>query len=853
MAPRLKSFALLVTFVALTFGSALAQYGQQTGTQHRPPMVPPPRPVQPAVAPLAPSQYKTPPQAIVDLVDAKPIPRTSISPDNKWVLLLDFPPLVPLSEISARELRLAGLRIRPATNGPSRGGYYTQITLQNLADSTKRVVTGIPKGTKIATVSWAPDASKFAFTVTDDKNVELWMTDVAKLVTRRVIRQRLNAALGTPYRWGPNSKGFVVSVVPEDRGPEPPEPPVPIGPVTQENLGKAAPARTYQDLLTNLYDESLFEYYGTSQLMLVDLGGDHSRLGTPGLYTSFEPSPDAKYILVTSVHKPFSYLVPGDRFPHKIEVWDRDGKVVRTLADVPLQEGVPITFNSVPTGPREVDWRSDAPATLFWVEAQDGGDAKAEAAIRDKLFVLDAPFKGQPQTLASLSERFSNVFWGRNDLAIVKESWWKTRNEKTWIVNPASPGAEPAKLYDRSMEDRYNDPGSFVMTRNRSGDYVLLTSTDGKNLYLLGQGFSPEGKKPFLDKLDIATQKADRLWRSEAPYYEVPLGLLDADAKKLLTRRESKTDPPNYYVRTLDPKGANDLRALTAYPNPYPSIKDVSKELIHYKRADGVDLTGTLYLPAGYKKEDGPLPLVMWAYPQEFKDADMAGQVTDSPYQFDVVSWSSPLVWLTQGYAVFDDPKLPIVGEGDVEPNDTYVQQLQAGAQAAVDAVVAKGVADRNRIAVGGHSYGAFMTANLLAHTDLFRAGIARSGAYNRTLTPFGFQSEERTFWQAPEVYNTMSPFNHADKINEPLLLIHGEADNNPGTFPIQSERFYNALKGLGATVRLVMLPEESHSYRARESVLHMLYESDRWLDTYVKNAKPRETLSGQSTLEKGK
>ena len=851
MSPRFRPLALIVLFSILTAGSTLAQYGQPTG-QHRPPIVPPPRPVQPPIAALGPSQYKTPPQAIVDLIDAKPTPRANISPDRKWLLLLDYPTLVPLGEISARELRLAGLRIRPATNGPSRALYYTQLTLQNLADSTKRVVTGIPQGTRIGAVSWSPDASKIAFTVTDDKNVELWMTDVAKLVTRRVIRQRLNAALGMPYRWGPNGKGFVVSFVPEDRGPEPPEPQIPNGPVVQENLGKAAPARTYQDLLSNAHDEALFEYYATSQLMLVDFGGDHTRLGSPGIYTDFDPSPDGKYIQVTTVHRPFSYLVPIDRFPHKIEVWDRDGKVVKSLADVPLQEGVPVTFSSVPTGPREVEWRSDAPATLAWVEAQDGGDAKAEAAIRDKFFVLDAPFKGQPQTLASLSERYSYVLWGRNDLAIVKESWWKTRNEKTWIVNPGTPGAEPFKLYDRSSEDRYNDPGNFVTVTNPAGQTVLLASSNGSSLYLIGQGNSPEGKRPFVDKLDIATKKADRLWRSEAPSYEVPLVLLDPDAKRVFTRRESKTDPPNYFVRNLEKAG--DLRALTAFPNPYPSLKDVSKELLHYKRADGVDLTGTLYLPAGYKKEDGPLPVVMWAYPQEFKDADLAGQVTDSPYQFDTVSWASPLVWLTQGYAVFDDPKLPIVGQGDVEPNDTYVHQLQAGAQAAVDAVVARGVADRNRIAVGGHSYGAFMTANLLAHTDLFRAGIARSGAYNRTLTPFGFQSEERTFWQAPEVYNTMSPFNHADKINEPLLLIHGEADNNSGTFPIQSERFYNALKGLGATTRLVMLPNEAHSYRARESVLHMLYETDRWLDTYVKNAKPRETpTGGQSTLEKGK
>ena len=850
MIPRWKIITLVFSTLVLSLSQAVALYPSEQKPQ-------PPRetvrlrPVQPPVSVLGPSQYKTPAQEIVDLVDAQPTPRATVSPDNKWLLLLEYPILVPLSEVSARELRLAGVRFRPSTSGPSRALYYTKLTLRNLADSTERVITGIPQNGQISAVSWSPDGSKIAFTVADDKEVELWIAEAAKPVTRRVMRQRLNYAIGNPYRWRSDSKSFVVTIVPEARGPEPPEPSVPVGPVVQENLGKAAPARTYQDLLTNPYDELLFEHYGTSQLMLVDMGGDHDRLGSPAIIRDFEPSPDGKYLLVDTVHRPFSYIVPGDRFPHKIEIWDMDGKVVKTLADVPLQEGVPITFSSVPTGPRNVSWRADASATLFWVEAQDGGDAKAEATIRDKAFLLEAPFKGEPKVLATLSQRFSDVQWGRDDLALIEETWWKTRNEKTWIVKPGSPSSEPFKLYDRSWEDRYTDPGSFVTTKNRSGKTVLLTSPGGESLYLIGQGNSPEGRRPFVDRLDLATQKAERLWRSEAPYYEVPSTLLDATGERVLARRESKTDAPNYVVRNLK---TGTLTALTAFPHPYPSLKDVSKELIHYQRADGVDLTGTLYLPPGYTKEKGPLPLIMWAYPQEFKDADMAGQVTDSPYQFDLVSWASPLLWLAQGYAVLDNPKMPIVGEGEVEPNDTYVDQLRASAQAAVEAVVSRGIADRDRIAVGGHSYGAFMTGNLLAHTDFFRAGIARSGAYNRTLTPFGFQSEERTFWQAPNVYNTMSPFTHADKINEPILLIHGEADNNTGTFPMQSERLYGALKGLGATTRLVMLPHESHSYRARESVLHMLWETERWLDTYVKNAKPREIPSGgQSALEKGK
>jgi dipeptidyl aminopeptidase/acylaminoacyl peptidase len=307
----------------------------------------------------------------------------------------------------------------------------------------------------------------------------------------------------------------------------------------------------------------------------------------------------------------------------------------------------------------------------------------------------------------------------------------------------------------------------------------------------------------------------------------------------VLTRRESVQEPPNYFYHNLE---KNRTVQLTGFPHPTPQLKGITKELIRYNRDDGLKLTARLYLPDGYTTADGPLPMVMWAYPREYKSADAAGQVTDSPYRFIRTSWSSPVVWLLRGYAVLDYPSMPIIGEGDEEPNDSFIEQLVAGAKAAIDEVVRRGVADPERIAIGGHSYGAFMTANLLAHSDLFRAGIARSGAYNRSLTPFGFQSEDRTFWEAPETYFAMSPFMHADKVDEPILLIHGEADNNSGTYPMQSERFYNALKGHGAICRLVMLPHESHGYRARESALHVLYETDRWLEKYVKNAGPRKT-----------
>jgi len=267
-------------------------------------------------------------------------------------------------------------------------------------------------------------------------------------------------------------------------------------------------------------------------------------------------------------------------------------------------------------------------------------------------------------------------------------------------------------------------------------------------------------------------------------------------------------------------------------------------QFVTYQRKDGVKLSATLYLPPSYKPGTR-LPVIMWAYPREFGDPDSASQITGSANRFILVSGYSHQFLLLSGYAVFDNPTMPIVGPGETA-NDHYVDQLVASAEAAIDKVVEMGIGDRDRIGVGGHSYGAFMTANLLAHSRLFRAGFAESGAYNRSLTPFGFQSERRTFWEVPDLYAKMSPFWFAHQVKDPILLMHGEADDNSGTFPIQSERFYMALKGQGATVRYVTLPFEAHGYAGRETLLHILAERINWFDKYVKNAGPRRTDSAE-------
>ncbi|MEA2691170.1 MAG: hypothetical protein QOJ16_557 [Acidobacteriota bacterium] len=810
-------------------------------------------PARPAAAQDAPAgdnstaaaAYRTPPKVLVDLTDAPRTPQVQLDPSRQWLLVLPYQSLPSIAELAQRELRLAGLRIDPQANGLSRRQFYTGMKLVHLADRAERAVTGLPEAPRIGGVSWSPDGAHVAFTLTRKEGIDLWVLDVASGKARRVGNVALSLVLNSAPAWRSDGKALFCALVPEGRGAEPPAPEVPPGPVEQETVGRAAPARTYQDLLKNSYDEALFEHYATVQLARIDLGGPDGldgtviRLGSPGL-RRLTPSPDGKYLLVETVHRPYSYLVPLERFPRRIEIWDANGAPVKEVADLPLREQVPISFDSVPAGPRSIHWRSDAPATLAWIEALDGGDAGKKADLRDRIDLLAAPFADPPRALATLGYRAEDVSWGRGDLALVTERWWKTRRTRTWIVQPdAAPGTAPELLFDRSFEDRYSDPGEPQTKRNAYGRPVLLTANGGKTLFFAGIGSSPEGERPFLDALDLsgkAPRQPKRLFHSASPYFELPVDLLDDAGKSLLVRRESPTEPPNYFVRDLT---GGKLRPVTAFPNPAPQLAGVHKEVIHYRRADGVELSATLYLPAGYKAADGALPVLMWAYPQEFKSTAAAAQVTPSPYRFEQINWYSPMIWVTRGYAVLDNPGMPIVGAGEVEPNDTYVQQLVADAQAAVDEVVRRGVGDRNRIAIAGHSYGAFMTANLLAHSRLFATGIAMSGAYNRTLTPFGFQSEERSLWQAPAVYTEMSPYQHADKVAAPVLLVHGQADNNPGTDPVQSERFYNAVKGLGGTARLVLLPYESHTYRGRESILHLLWEMDRWLDVHLKNAPP--------------
>ena len=779
-------------------------------------------------------KYQVPPKEMVAIVDAPVTPRVILSPLKTYMAVLSRPGNPSIADLSAVENRIAGLRIDPATNGPSRLSYAVGIRIKELKTNTEKEVNGLPSNPKITEVQWSPNGKYLAFINTESEGISLWLVKLETMSASKMTEAILNGVFrGGAYSWTPDSKSLIYKTVIDDRGEFPGRPKVPAGPVVQETSGSKAAVRTYQDLLKTPYDEKLFEYLGTSQLIHMDIDGRQQKIGAPGAIFSLNPSPDGNYILVQKIHTPYSYLVPYYRFPFTVEIWDRTGKKIKTIADIPLAEEIPKGFDAVRTGPRSHTWRSDVPATVYWVEALDDGDPKKEADLRDQVYSLSAPFNSLPLKSVATHFRYGGILWGNANLAILSEYWRKTRKSRTGFFNPSQPEGSLKTVFELSSEDRYNDPGRFVTYRNSSGKRLLQFGKKNKSLYLFGNGASPEGNRPFVDNYDISSGKNKRLWRSEAPYYESPVMFLNEDKGLLLTSRQSVNEPPNYFIRSLK---SGKLSQITQFPHPYPQFKDIKKEIVRYKRDDGVQLSFELYLPTGYKKEDGPLPTFLWAYPREYKSASAAGQMNSSTYTFVRISSLSALVMVTQGYAVLNNASFPIIGEGDNEPNDSFVKQLVANGEAAINKAVEMGVTDRDRVAVGGHSYGAFMTANLLAHSELFAAGIARSGAYNRTLTPFGFQAEPRTYWEAPEIYYTMSPFMHADEVKTPILLIHGMADNNSGTFPIQSERYYAALKGNGTTVRLVMLPNESHGYRARESVLHMLWEMNSWLDKYVKN-----------------
>ncbi len=774
------------------------------------------------------TSYKQPPKDVVAALDAPRPPRTIVSPRRDAMLRVEVQPNPSIEYVAEPVLRLAGLRINPRAGCSQRIIRFTAISVQSLDGSPARPI-GVPAGSFIEIPVWSHDGKKLAFTRDLEDGVELWIADVASGEARPIPKVRVNDVLSRSITWSSDNRHILVVLVPEGRGQVPPAPNAPLGPNIQQSTGRLSQMATFQDLLTSPHDEQLFQHFATGQLARIDTQtGAVELIGSPALITDADPSPDEKYLLVHRVHQPFSYRVPYSYFARATEVWDAAGRLVATIAELPVSDDVP--RQGVPTGPRREAWQPLHEARLLWVEALDGGNPRTKVPHRDKIMALAAPFTDKPTVVMNVQHRFAGFAWlPEKDQALYTETDRDRRWRTTAWVDLTKPDDSRKVLFDLSINDAYKDPGTPLTVTSPDGVTTILR--DGDSIYLHGQGARPAGSRPFLDKMDLKTGQKTRLFECALAAYESPLCFVGDSRSTVLISHESDTEPPNEYTVDL---ASGSKKQLTEYRDPAPQLTGLKKELIQYRRRDGVPLSGTLYLPRDYK-EGTRLPLIIWAYPLEYSDPATAGQVRSSPYRFTLFGGPSELFFATQGYALLDNATMPVVGDPETM-NDSYIEQISASAQAAIEALDKKGVIDPKRVGVGGHSYGAFMTANLLAHTDLFAAGIARSGAYNRSLTPFGFQTERRSYWEATDLYTKMSPFTYANKINEPILLIHGEADNNSGTFPIQSERLFQAIKGNGGIARLVLLPHESHGYRARESVLHVLAEMLEWADRYVKN-----------------
>jgi len=778
-------------------------------------------------------RYQTPSPSIAALVNLKPDPLMLFGPERHLILLADRPSYPSIEELREPKLKLAGRQINPDTYTPYGHRGYRMPRLRNLTTGEVRPLRGLPAGATFRSFSWSPNGTRIGFCLNTPTGLQLWSCPADTLECQPLGAADINNSLGgLPYEFVTDDRVIVKRRIAGAERP-PDEAPV-FGPTVQDTSGQEGRNRTYTNLLQTRHDVDVFRHYAQAQLWLADwTTGKQEPWGEPGIISVLASSPDKQYYLTTRVTEPFSFNVPYEKFADEVSVLDAEGQSLAVLETRPAQEHLPAPFDSVITERRRFTWRSDHPAQLYWTQAQDGGDPRNEAEHRDQLFYLEPPFNGAPTPSAKMPLRYGALRWGRGDLALLIDWSYKERRQVTRRWWPDEPERTPVVMYDHQWEDEYADPGNFQVITKRDDHTVLLTRAGGTRMVLLGNGHGPDGSRPFIDSYEIATGKTERLWQSAPPWFERPLFFLDEHPDWFIMAREQKTERPNYLLRNLV---TGEEAPLTDFDHPYPQLRDAKLEKVKYAREDGVQLSGDLHTPQDFAVgKSEPLPVLMWAYPQEFKDAEKAGQVTTSEHQFTRISPLSPLPFLAAGFAIFDDFAMPIVGEGDDEPNETFIEQVQLNAQAAVTKLIEMGVADPARIYVGGHSYGAFMTAHLLAHTDLFAGGIARSGAYNRTLTPFGFQAEERSFWEVPETYIKLSPFVHADKIDAPLLLIHGEEDANSGTYPVQSKRLFAALNSLGKTARLCLLPYEDHSYAAEESILHMLWEMEGWMGELVK------------------
>lgn len=809
------------------------------------------------------AQYQQPPEPLLGTMRMPQTPSPMLSPDRRTMLLVERESYPGIERLAEPYLKLAGLRIEPRghnrhdmSNGYGIRGCLAGLSLLDVATGDSKPVA-LPEGSCIDQPTWSASGRYFAFANATAEGAELWVGDAKSARIWQVEGVQLNPILDQDINWIAGTHRLLVKAVPGDLGPVPVRSAVPVGPEIKDATTGSGESGTYEsrDTLASPEDEALFTYYTTSELRVVDVERGRTELvAAPAVYTDVDVAPSGEHVRFERIEKPYSYVTTWQRFAHQVAILNLETKAQTKIADVPVADRVPP--RGAPTGPRNFFWRANAPSELYWVEALDGGDWRNNVPARDRVLRLQAPFTGSGKELFRTTHRFAGMGWfAKGSAALLTEidanrNWFQVRQ-----FDVARPSRAGKVLWEMSWDDEYQNPGSPVFEQLPNGASVLRQ--DGDFIFLAGSGASAGGDRPFLDRYHLKTGKTERLFRSTDDSLEQFAAFIDDDSRHWFSWHQSPNDPPNMWIRQLGARVESPApleatftstrRRLTDFPDPLPLVRQIKKQLVTYQRKDGVALSFTLYTPPGYQPGQR-LPAILAAYPLDYAEAATAGQVRGSGQTFTRL-WSYQLLLLA-GYAIIEDASFPIVGDPQ-SAYDTYLQQLRDNAEAAVAKAVAMGVVDPDRIGVTGHSHGALMTANLLAHTDLFRAGVATSGGYNKTLTPFGFQNERRSFWKAPKAYDEASAFFHADKINEPLLLVHGSDDANPGTEVTQSPRMFQAIRGNGGTTRLVMLPFEPHWYTARESNEHLVSEMLTWFDRYVKHAPPRQNADDASSVTK--
>jgi dipeptidyl aminopeptidase/acylaminoacyl peptidase len=729
---------------------------------------------------------------IEHLLEAEPLPPVVVDPTGRYAVLVHERQLLPMGRLAEPAIELAGHMINPLTGAAHAPLDYYGLTLIDLG-SREQIPLVLPRDAVFGYPKWAPDGSRFAFTLTRSRGTELWIGEPGE-ARARLLASAIDGARGSPCVWTADSRRLLCRFVAfrDNRRV--------FDAIADRLAGEALPGEP--TILSEGQTKRLLE----TQLGLVDsVSSQRYSIGAPAAFESVVPAPGQAFLLVTRIAEPYPQVTGLNVAERVVEIWDRFGRLVRRL----------------PTRARAVEWRASKPATLTWVEQRDDAD---------HIMVLAPPYSGSPLEAFELPNRFSGLRWiGDSSAALVSDYDSSRRRTDLWYVDFDATDSAP-----RLVTGYSSDSARLPLMTTDSRGFATLRAY-GNGFYLRGEELDGPRRRPFLEHVALDTGTRRRVWQAGEEGFEGLVEILSPDAQLLLTRRETSTAPPNYFVSA----STRPVHwPLTHFEHPAPPLAAAHHVRLEYRRDDGVDLAASLYLPPGYQR-GSPLPLVLWAYPRQISAGD-AAKIIGAEGTFMTFARAFRLFFLLRGYAVLDDVSMPIIGS-EGEANDTFVEQVVANAAAAIDAAESTGLIDAKRVGVAGHSYGAFMVANLLAHSRLFAAGVAMSGAYNRTLTPFGFQTERRTLWQATETYLAMSPLLYSDNIEAPLLLVHGLKDDNAGTSPQQSLQFYQAIRGNGGDVELLLLPWEGHSYRGRESVLKTAAQMLRWFDDHLKEPAVEE------------